>query len=75
MAFPILGNPRPQFFDSSGSPLAAGTLAVLNPADDTNKASYPTYDDAEALTNANDNPILLVGDGRCALWGLDGEDY
>ena len=75
MAFPILGTPRPQFFDSSGSPLAAGTLSVLEPADDTNKASYPTYDDAEAATNPNDNPITLDSRGECALWGLDGEDY
>ena len=75
MAFPILGTPKPQFFDSSGSPLASGTLSVLEPADDTNKASYPTYDDAEAATNANSNPITLDARGECSLWGLDGEDY
>lgn len=75
MAFPILGTPKPQFFDSSGSPLASGTLSVLNPADDTNKASYPTYDDAEATTNANANPITLDARGECSLWGIDGEDY
>ncbi len=75
MAFPILGNPSPQFFDSSGSPLASGTLAVLDPADDTNKASYPTYDDAQALTNANSNPITLDSRGSLNLWGIDGEDY
>ena len=75
MAFPILGNPSPAFFDSSGSPLADGTLAVLDPADDTNKASYPTYDDAEAATNANANPITLDARGSCNLWGLDNEDY
>ena len=75
MAFAILGNPSPQFVDSSGSPYASGTLAVLDPADDTNKASYPTYDDAEAATNANSNPITLDARGSCNLWGLDGEDY
>ena len=77
MAFPILGNPSPQFFDSSGSPLASGTLAVLDPADDTNKASYPTYDDANAdpPTNANSNPITLDSRGSLNLWGIDGEDY
>ena len=75
MAFPILGAPRPQFFDSSGSPLVSGTLSVLNPANDTNKASYPTYDDAEAATNANANPIVLNARGECSLWGLDNEDY
>ena len=75
MAFAILGNPSPAFFDSSGSPLADGTLAVLDPADDTNKASYPSYADAEAATNANINPITLDARGSCNLWGLDGEDY
>jgi len=75
MAFAILGNPSPQFVDSSGSPYASGTLAVLDPADDTNKASYPTYDDAEAATNANSNPITLDARGSCDLWGLDGDDY
>ena len=75
MAFPILGSPNPQFSDSSGSPYASGTLSVLDPADDTNKASYPTYDDAEALTNANANPITLDARGSCTLWGLDNEDY
>jgi hypothetical protein len=75
MAFPILGTPRPAFFDSSGSPLVSGTLAVLDPADDTNKASYPTYDDAEAATNANVNPIVLDARGEASLWGLEDEDY
>ena len=77
MAFPILGTPIPAFFDTSGSPLASGTLTVQDPADDTNKASYPTYDDAEAATNANDNPLTLNARGEPAsgLWGLDGEDY
>lgn len=77
MAFPILGSPIPAFFDSSGSPLASGTLSVLDPADDTNKASYPTYDDAQAKTNANSNPITLNSRGEVpnGLWGRDGEDY
>jgi hypothetical protein len=77
MPFPILGTPKPAFFDSSGSPLVSGTLAILDPADDTNKASYPTYDDAVLLQNANSNPITLDSRGETTteLWGLDGEDY
>jgi len=77
MAFPIVGLPQPQFFDSSGSPLASGTLAVLDPADDTNKASYPTADDADARTNANDNSMTLNARGAPAtgLYGIDDEDY
>lgn len=77
MPYPILGTPKPAFFDSSGAPLASGTLSVLEPSDDTNKASYPTYDDAVALTNANTNPITLDSRGETTneFWGLDGEDY
>jgi hypothetical protein len=77
MPYPILGTPKPAFFDSSGSPLVSGTLTIVEPSDDTNKATYPTYDDAVALTNANANPLTLDGRGEPAneLWGLDGEDY
>ena len=49
MPFPILGTPKPQFFDSSGAPLTSGTLTIVEPSTDVNKATYPTYDDAVAL--------------------------
>lgn len=77
MSFPIIGLPKPQFFDSSGSPLSSGTLSVLDPADDTNKAYYPTADDADALTNASSGDITLDSRGETpnALFGIDGEDY
>jgi hypothetical protein len=77
MSFPLLGNPKPTFLDSSGNPLASGTLAVLDPADDTNKASYPTADDADAATNANANPLTLDARGEPAtgLFGIDNETY
>ncbi len=77
MAFAILGTPKPQFFDSSGSPLAGGTLAVLEPSDESNKASYPTADDADAQTNANANPLTLDsrGEPSAGLFGRDGETY
>ena len=77
MSFPLLGSPKIQFFDSSGSPLASGTLAVLDPADDTNKASYPTADDADAATNANVNPIVLDSRGEPpnGLFGIDNQTY
>ncbi len=77
MAFPILGTPKPQFSDSSGSPLASGTLAVLEPTDDTNKASYPTADNADAGTSANSNPLTLDsrGEPSSGLFGKDGESY
>jgi len=77
MPYPILGTPKPAFFDSSGAPLASGTLSILNPDDDTNKASYPTYDDAAVPQTPNSNPITLDSRGETTteLWGLDNEDY
>jgi len=77
MSFPILGTPKPQFFDSSGSPLVSGTLSILDPADDTNKASYPTADLADAGSTPNSNPITLDsrGEPSSGLFGRDGEDY
>ena len=77
MSFPLLGNPKVTFLDGSGNPLDSGTLAILEPTDDTNKASYPTADDADALTNANVNPVVLDSRGEppTGLFGIDGEDY
>ena len=77
MSFPILGSPKQTFLDSSGNPLASGTLAVLEPSDDTNKASYPTADDADAATNANVNPVVLDARGEppSGLFGVDDQKY
>ena len=75
MAFPILGTPKPQFFDASGNPLASGTLEVRDPATDNLKATYPTGDDADNATNANSNPITLDSRGECDLWGINAEAY
>jgi len=77
MAFPILGNPKPQFFDSSGDPRVSGTLETRNPANDALIDNYPTADDADAATNANNNPQTLdsVGGTTNAFFGVDGQAY
>lgn len=78
MAFPILGNPKPAFFDSNGAPLVSGTITTLDPADDSVKASYPTADDANAGTNGTSGDITLDSRGEptsTQYWGQDGEDY
>jgi len=77
MAYAILGNPRPQFLDSSGDPFASGTLAIQDPADDSVKASYPTAADADASTNGTSASLTLNSRGQPPqdLWGKDGEDY
>lgn len=77
MAFPILGTPKPQFFDSSGDLLVSGTLSILEPTNDTNKTYYPTADDADAGTNGASGDITLNARGEPdnALFGVNGEKY
>ena len=78
MAYPILGSPKPAFFDSSGSPLVGGTITTQNPTDDAVKASYPTAADADASTNGTSGDITLDARGEptsTQYWGKDGEDY
>ena len=74
MAFPLIA-PKSQWVDSNGDPLVSGSLEFLDPADDSQKPSYPTYDDAEAQTNPNTNPIALDARGEAAVFLRDGEDY
>lgn len=56
--------PKLRFLNSSGSPLAGGTLTVYS-AGTTTLAT--TYQD-EALSIANTNPITLDGVGACVVW-------
>ncbi len=77
MAFAILGNPSPQFVDSSGSPYASGTVTIQNPSNSATKASYPTAADADAGTNGTSADVDLDARGvpDQQLWGKDNEDY
>lgn len=77
MAYAILGTPKPAFFDSSGSPLASGTVTIQDPDDDSAKDTYPTAGDADASTNGVSTAYTLDSRGEIAtqLWGRDGEDY
>lgn len=77
MAFPLLGTPKPQFFDSSGDLLVSGTLSILEPTNDSNKTYYPTADDADAGTNGASGDITLNARGEPdnALFGVNGEKY
>lgn len=76
MSFPYL-NAYQQFFDSSGSPLASGTIEFRDPTSNNLINSYPTADDADAQTNANDNPLTLNASGAAAsgLFLEDGVAY
>ena len=71
MSFPLI-NPSHQFFDTSGSPLASGTLEFRDPTSNDLIDSFPTAVDADAQTNANTNPLTL--DARGGFTGLYLED-
>lgn len=77
MAFPILGNPYPEFTDVNGNPYASGTLEFRKPADNSNAYSYPTADDADAQTNPNGTDLTLNQRGTTSVgvWGEDGVTY
>ena len=72
MSFPYI-NAFQQFFDTSGSPLASGTIEFRNPTSNALIDSFPTADDADAQTNANSNPLTLSASGA-ATAGLFLED-
>ena len=76
MAYPILGIPRPHFIDSSGDPLASGTVTIQTPAGVT-KASYPTAADADANTNGTSADVTINSRGQPEndLWGKDNQVY
>lgn len=60
----VLVSPRTKFTNSSGIPIAGGTVTVYL-AGTTTLAT--TYQD-KALTTANTNPITLDANGECLLW-------
>ena len=55
----LLPNLAPKFWDRIGSQLASGTAEFRDPSTDALVDVYPTADDAEAQTNALDNPLPL----------------
>lgn len=62
MSFPYI-NAFQQFFDTSGAPLASGTIEFRDPTSNNLIDTFPTADDADAQTNANDNPLTLSASG------------
>jgi hypothetical protein len=72
MSFPYI-NAYQQFFDSSGAPLENGTIEFRDPTTNVLINTYPTADDADAQTNANNNPLTLNNFGA-APSGLFLED-
>jgi len=55
-------------FDAAGLPLSGGLLYSYLAGTSTPTATYPTYADALAGTNANANPVVLAADGTAQVW-------
>lgn len=66
-AYP-LGVPIFRWFDQNGDPAASWQLATYVAGTSTPLATYPTYVDALAGTNANTNPVVLDGNGAAQVW-------
>lgn len=60
--------PTFRWFDAAGDPLNGGKVYTYEAGTSTPLATYPTYDDALAGTNANANPVVLDSDGAAQIW-------
>lgn len=61
--------PKFRAFDANGDPLAGGKLYTYVAGTSTPLATYPTYADALAGTNANANPVILDANGEASVFG------
>ena len=73
MAGVIAVNPRFQFFDNNGDPLAAGYLYTYEAGTTTAATTYTNPDMSGAHENAN--PITLDARGECVLWLDPAQSY
>jgi hypothetical protein len=64
-------NPKMQFFDSAGDPLAGGKLYTYSAGTTNALATYTT----SALTVANANPVILDANGEADVWLTPGVNY
>lgn len=68
MPSPVLGTGFFRGFLANGAPNASGTVQTFAAGTSTPLASYPTYNDAVAGTNANSNPLTLNASGEAQIW-------
>ena len=64
MTLPVMPNPKIQFFDNNGDPLAGGKIYSYEAGTSTPKATY-----SEATgTTANANPVVLDSRGEASIY-------
>lgn len=70
---PVLGNPKPQYVDSSGVPLNGGKLYFYEAGTST---ALDTYTDSTG-SEANTNPVILNANGEptSGIYGPNGTGY
>lgn len=61
--------PKFRALDLNGDPLTGGKLYSYEAGTTTPLATYPTYADALAGTNANANPVVLDANGEATVFG------
>lgn len=60
----LVPEPKMQFFDDNGDPLAGGKVYTYEAGTDTPIVTYTT----EAATTPNANPVILDAAGRAQIW-------
>ena len=71
MPLPLLQPKFTAFVPGTSTPLIGGQVFTYSAGTSTPLATYPTYNDAVALTNANSNPVILDANGQAAIWAPD----
>lgn len=67
--------PRFKAFTSSNAPGAGYALETYVAGSAVPLATYPTYADALAGTNANANPVIMNAQGEATIFGQGGQAY
>jgi hypothetical protein len=68
MPSPVLGTGFFRGFLANGAPNAGGSVSTFTAGTATPLASFPTFNDAVAGTNANANPVVLNASGEAQIW-------
>lgn len=67
--------PKFRVLDANANPLAGGKVYTYRAGTSTPQATYPTYDDAIAGTNANANPTILDANGEASIFAQNTHGY
>jgi hypothetical protein len=69
----IFTNPKFKVLKTDGTLAASYKVYFFETGTSTPKDTYPTAADAAAMTNANDNPVILDSNGEAEIWPTTGQ--